>query len=124
LSFAQRDRIDQQDVFIDQVLGDDATREGGASVGENRLALHTLQFGDFVGQVAAGDIGLRPAFCAGLKRPGLFVAGLDLGVPELIDGGGDALRTAGPCFEKTALGIWFIGGENTPVEVGKKLAMY
>src|SRR5205807_9899152 len=34
-----------------------------------------------------------------------------------------AFRIAGPCFEKTALGIWFIGGAYTSVEVGQKAAM-
>jgi hypothetical protein len=30
---------------------------------------------------------------------------------------------AGPCREKTALGIWFIGGANWSVEVGHQAAM-
>ena len=34
-----------------------------------------------------------------------------------------AFRTVDPCFEKTALGIWFIAGANTEVEVGQKAAI-
>jgi len=67
-------------------------------VGDDRLTVLSLQLGDFVGQVAAGDIGLRPAFCAGLQWSGLIVAGPGLRVPEVPDAGGSRIQDCWSLF--------------------------
>ena len=57
----------QQDVLVDQSLGDETAGEAGSAVGEDRLAVLGFQLRDFRRQVAARHIGLRPAPCTGLR---------------------------------------------------------
>jgi hypothetical protein len=60
-------------------------------------------------------VGETPATALGSVTRGAIQSKLSVVlVPERIDV---------PCFEKTALGIWFIGGANTSVDVGQYAAM-
>jgi hypothetical protein len=58
----------QQVVLVDESPGDETAGEAGAAVRNDRLAVLGLQLRDFLRQVAARHIGLRPAFSAGLQR--------------------------------------------------------
>jgi len=48
-------------------MGDEAAGEGGAAMGDDRLAVFGLQPGDFLGEIAARHIGFAPAISAGLR---------------------------------------------------------
>jgi hypothetical protein len=50
-----------QSVFVDQAQPGQRLREGGTAVGDDVVARLALEPGNLLGQVAAGDPGVRPS---------------------------------------------------------------
>lgn len=79
---------------VDEPLGYKTAGEAGAAVRDDRLARLRLQIRDFLGRVAACDIGLRPTFTAGLRRDGLAGPRVGAGIPDALDAQGGNVWTA------------------------------